>query len=301
MITVHGKVHADGGLIFDIPEAYPVAGHRYWRGRVDQATGHIVVWDDRDYIAGWPCWRQAKVNQSNGKIELQVPRYEQMWYQYYGVYSGFASNGPYSPPPDPPPAADRYAQVQTDAYTSFLSKTGRVNEDAFKHGDTNGVNGQCRCWFRSGYQSYTITAAAKANPLDVQLRIAGKHYYRIYDGSPPTMGRVDSGQVTLDWNEGPYGMYSGGQDFVNRHSPDATVTMADSNSAWAATGTAWDAAPDSACYRTITIPPAFLTAMSGTSLCFWFLLSNTAFPWRHDTIGTAEDMGVFFGSLWVLR
>ena len=31
-----------------------------------------------------------------------------------------------------------------------------------------------------------------------------------------------------------------------------------------------------------------------------FPLSNTSFPWRHDTIGTAEDMGIFFGSLCVL-
>jgi hypothetical protein len=40
--------------------------------------------------------------------------------------------------------------------------------------------------------------------------------------------------------------------------------------------------------------------MSGTALRLWFLLSNTSFPWRHDTIGTAEDLGIFFGSLWVL-
>lgn len=47
-------------------------------------------------------------------------------------------------------------------------------------------------------------------------------------------------------------------------------------------------------------PPTFFTAMSGTALRLWFLLSNTSFPWRHDTIGTAEDLGIFFGSLWVL-
>jgi len=76
--------------------------------------------------------------------------------------------------------------------------------------------------------------------------------------------------------------------------------MSDFNSTWAAAGTAWDASPISACYRIISMPPAFITAMSGTSLCFWFLLGNTSFPWRHDTIGTAEDLGVFFGSLWVL-
>ena len=40
--------------------------------------------------------------------------------------------------------------------------------------------------------------------------------------------------------------------------------------------------------------------MSGTAPCFWFLLSNTAFAWRHDTIGTAEDLVIFFGSLWGL-
>ena len=84
---------------------------------------------------------------------------------------------------------------------------------------------------------------------------------------------------------------------MNRHAPHVTVTMSDLNASWPAAGTAWNAA-DSACYR--TIPPAFLTAMSGTSLYVWFLLPNTAFPWRHDTIGTAEDLGVFFGSLWVL-
>ena len=50
----------------------------------------------------------------------------------------------------------------------------------------------------------------------------------------------------------------------------------------------------------ISIPPAVITSMCGTALWFWFLLSNTAFPWRHDTIGTAEDLGIFFGSLWVL-
>ena len=43
-----------------------------------------------------------------------------------------------------------------------------------------------------------------------------------------------------------------------------------------------------------------LTSTSGTALYFWFLLTDTAFPWRHNTIGTAEDMGLFFGSLWVL-
>ena len=69
------------------------------------------------------------------------------------------------------------------------------------------------------------------------------------------------------------------------------------NASWAAAGTAWAAAPDSSCYRTIAIPPAFLTSMSGTALYVWFLLSNTAFPWPHDTIGTAEDLGIFFGSL----
>ena len=48
------------------------------------------------------------------------------------------------------------------------------------------------------------------------------------------------------------------------------------------------------------MPPAFITGMSGTALYVWFLLSNTTFPWRHDTIGTAEDLGIFFGSLWGL-
>ena len=40
--------------------------------------------------------------------------------------------------------------------------------------------------------------------------------------------------------------------------------------------------------------------MSGTASYVWFLLSNTALPWRHDAIGTAEDLGIFLGSLWVL-
>ena len=40
------------------------------------------------------------------------------------------------------------------------------------------------------------------------------------------------------------------------------------------------------------------TPASGIDI--WFLLSNTAFPWRHDTIGTAEDLGIFFGGMWVL-
>ena len=40
--------------------------------------------------------------------------------------------------------------------------------------------------------------------------------------------------------------------------------------------------------------------MTGNDLYFWYLLSNTAFPWRQDTIGTTEDLGIFFGSLWVL-
>jgi len=46
--------------------------------------------------------------------------------------------------------------------------------------------------------------------------------------------------------------------------------------------------------------PPLITAMSGTSLYFWFLLSNTAFPWRPAAIGTAEDLGILSGSLWVL-
>ena len=75
--------------------------------------------------------------------------------------------------------------------------------------------------------------------------------------------------------------------------------MSDFNATWAASGQPWNGTPASA-YRTIAIPPAFITAMSGTALYVWFLLSNTAFPWRHDTIGTAEDLGIFFGSLWVL-
>jgi len=76
--------------------------------------------------------------------------------------------------------------------------------------------------------------------------------------------------------------------------------MSDFNTRWAATGTSWDASPTSACYCILSIPPSFITAMSGTALYFWFLLSNTAFPGRHDTIGTGEDLGIFFGSLWVL-
>jgi len=35
----------------------------------------------------------------------------------------------------------------------------------------------------------------------------------------------------------------------------------------------------------------------GRVVCF---VANTAFPWRHDTIGTAEDLAIFFGNLWVL-
>jgi len=95
-------------------------------------------------------------------------------------------------------------------------------------------------------------------------------------------------------------MYAAGQDFVNRHVPDTAVAMPDFNDTWAASSSAWDQAPSSNSYRTIAIPPAFLTSMSGTAPYFWLLLSDTPFPWRHDTIGTAEDLGVFFGSLRVL-
>ncbi|HUU97573.1 MAG TPA: hypothetical protein VM487_17700 [Phycisphaerae bacterium] len=87
---------------------------------------------------------------------------------------------------------------------------------------------------------------------------------------------------------------------MNRHVPDETVTAAQFNDTWTASSSAWDQAPSGNFYRILTIPPAFITAMSGTALYIWFLLSNTTFPWRHDTIGTAEDLGVFFGSLWVL-
>jgi len=66
------------------------------------------------------------------------------------------------------------------------------------------------------------------------------------------------------------------------------------------TGTARDPWPTFPCSRIINIPPAFITSMSGAALYVWFLLSNTAFPWRHGTISTAEDLGIFFGSLWVL-
>ena len=58
--------------------------------------------------------------------------------------------------------------------------------------------------------------------------------------------------------------------------------------------------PHPACYRITTLPAAFITGMSGIALYVWFLLSNTAFPWRHDTTGTAEDLGICFGSLWGL-
>jgi len=51
------------------------------------------------------------------------------------------------------------------------------------------------------------------------------------------------------------------------------------------TGAARDTAPDFACHRTTTLS-TFLTSMSGTAL-----------PWRSDTIGSVEDLGVFFGSL----
>ena len=83
-----------------------------------------------------------------------------------------------------------------------------------------------------------------------------------------------------------------------RRIPGSIISIADFNAAWGAWASPGRAL-DSACYRTI-IPPAFLPAMSGTALYFWFLLSNTSFPCRHDTIGTAEDLGVFFGSLWIL-
>jgi len=36
--------------------------------------------------------------------------------------------------------------------------------------------------------------------------------------------------------------------------------------------------------------------MSRAALYVWFLLSNIAFP-RH-AVGIAEDLGIFFGSLW---
>ena len=87
---------------------------------------------------------------------------------------------------------------------------------------------------------------------------------------------------------------------MNRHSPDAIFTAAEFNDFWASSGQVWDSYPTSACYCILSIPPAFLASMSGTALYFWFLLSNTAFPWRHDSIGTGEDLGIFFGSLWVL-
>jgi len=90
------------------------------------------------------------------------------------------------------------------------------------------------------------------------------------------------------------------RDFVNRHAPDTAVAMTDFNDTWAASGRAWDASPIDASHRIISVPPSFLTSMSGTTLYVWFLLTDTPFPWRHDTIGTAEDLGVFFGSLWVL-
>ena len=293
MITVQGEVdRSDGNLYFSFNESYPTVRTVTWQGVADSATGNLMVYDDRNYIAGMPCWRQAKVNRSTGKLELQVPRYEQMFSQYYGVYSGFGSRAT---------GGDaNYADAQAEAYTNFLAAVGRVNQDAFKHGDTAGLSSTCRCWFRSGYQSYTISAAAKANPLDIQLRVAGEHYYRIYDGTPRTRQPVDSGQVTFDWNQGPYGTYASGQSFVNRHAPDTAVAMPDFNDTWAASGRPWNGTPDSSCYRTIIIPPAFLTAMSSTVLYVWFLLSNTAFPWPHDTIGTAEDLGIFLGSLWVL-
>ena len=147
-----------------------------------------------------------------------------------------------------------------------------------------------------GHQSYTLTAAAEANPLDVQLRVAGKHYCRIYDGTPPTRGLVDSGQVTFDWNEGPYGMYASGQDFVNRYVPDETVTATQFNDTWAASSSGWAHAPSANSYRIISSRP-FPHGHVRPPLYVWFLLSNTAFPWRHDTIGTAEDLGTFFGSL----
>jgi len=292
-LTVQGKVNrSDGYIYFSLSEFYPVARTLTWRGVADPADGCIKVWDDRDYIPGWPFWRRAFVNRSTGKIELQVPRYEQMNSAQFAVYSGFGSR--------PDGGGANYAAAQDEAYANFLAAVGRTYEDAFKHGDTDGLNGTCRCWFRSGYRPYTFTAAAKAGALDAKFLVAGKHYYRIYDGNPPTMDRVDSGQVTFDWNEGPYDMYASGQDFVNRHVPDTAVAMPDFNDTWAASGRPWNGTPDSACYRTIAIPPAFLTAMSSTVLYVWFLLSSMSFPWRHGTIGTTEDLGIFFGGFWVL-
>ena len=42
--------------------------------------------------------------------------------------------------------------------------------------------------------------------------------------------------MSFDLNEGPYGMYASGQDFVNRHIPDTTISMSDFNTSWAASG-----------------------------------------------------------------
>jgi len=63
----------------------------------------------------------------------------------------------------------------------------------------------------------------------------------------------------------------------------------------------WTLPPHSACYRITTLPAAFITGMSGIALYVWFILGNTSFPCRHDTIGTAEHTGIFLGGLWMLR
>ena len=300
-MIVQGKVdQADGKLKFTFAEYYPIARTKTWTAAVDQSDGQLKVWDDRDYVAGWPLWRDVHINQTTNKAQVIVPRYEPLSGSK-GNYSGFHADGPYWPPPDPDPGSVRYAHVQSEAYDDFLAKTTRVNEDDFKHGDTAGVNGVCRCWYRGGYKNYYIPAAAKSGTvLKIHLLVAGKHYYRIWD-TPLLKARVDSGQVTFDWNEGPYDMYTSGLDFVTDHVPDLTVSMTDFNDTWAAGSSDWDQGPASDSYRIFDLPTTVITGMTGNVLYLWYLFSNTAFPWRDNALNTAEDLGLFFGgSLWVL-
>ena len=40
--------------------------------------------------------------------------------------------------------------------------------------------------------------------------------------------------------------------------------------------------------------------MSGDTFHFWTRLTNTPFPWRHDSLQTKENLGVFVSKLEIL-
>ena len=304
MITVPIKVDVTTGRLKAIfTETYPTARTVTLDVHVDPADGFLYAYDDRDYPGMAPQWRRAKVNAATGKLEVPVPRYTYFAggrYLYWGEITRFMPVDP--PPPDPPTdMEDLYFQAQYDATDLFEADVTPEGDNYFlKKGTTRGKGDWYNAYIGGGYYKYPLDSSVKAGALDAKLLVGGKRYYDInIFGDPPTLGRVDSGQVDYEVNDGPASLYPAGHDLYGI-APTFTLTAEELNDQFAASGQGWEEEPIPASYLTQSIDASIIQGISGTDLYIWFLTNDPTFPLWHATAQVIEQFFVYFQRLWVL-